>query len=188
MVRRLRGRKTRGILCWRPSCILIFNMHIFIIETTSLFARNRTSLSLKMGFPLLFFEHFVYCRQIPPKTDYVHGGSCFRSQGLPKNNVFFSAPPPPKESPNISHRTCQILLPKTFRLLGRPFTFFVVRFFGGAGGRENTLFLGKPCERKLQKNEKKRGISSGTRQYRYPAKKWRFCYFNRADFGSKMKQ
>ena len=73
------------------------------------------------------------------------GGSAPGLQGLPKNNVLFPAPPPPKESPNISHRTCQILLPKTFRFLGRPFTFFVVRFFGGAGGRENTLFLGKPC-------------------------------------------
>ena len=122
-------------------CILIFTMHISIIEIISFFARNnREILSLGMGFPF-FFNTSSIVEELHSKPIICTGGAVFAYRACPK--IIFPAPPPPKESPNISHWACQILLQKKFRFLGGPFTFLVVRFFGGGGGARLHIIFGQ---------------------------------------------
>ena len=69
-------------------------------------------------------------------------------QGLPKNIVIFRVPPTPKESPNISHRTCRGLFSKFVEFWGDLLHFWEPDSLGGRGGRGCTIFSGKSCQRK----------------------------------------
>ena len=63
--------------------------------------------------------------------------------GLAQKYCHFSRPPAPQKISQHLSLGLPDSVAKKFRFLGRPFTFLVVRFFGGAGGGGNDNIFGQ---------------------------------------------